>query len=127
MTCRFIGNILPSLVILYIYIYVPKEVSFDYNIYIYYGHGRRHGIFQLLTAWADGPNMITQCPIRPGKSYTYKFNIIGQEGTLWWHAHVSILRATVYGALIILPREGPKAYPFPQPYEEVPILLGTYT
>ncbi|KAG1365828.1 Laccase [Cocos nucifera] len=70
--------------------------------------------------------MITQCPIRPGKSYTYKFNIIGQEGTLWWHAHVSILRATVYGALIILPREGPKAYPFRQPYKEVPILLGEW-
>ncbi|XP_008801383.2 laccase-25-like [Phoenix dactylifera] len=85
-----------------------------------------HGILQLLTAWADGPNMITQCPIRPGKSYTYKYTITGQEGTLWWHAHVSVLRATVYGALIILPREGPKAYPFPRPYKEFPILLGEW-
>jgi len=70
--------------------------------------------------------MITQCPIVPGNSYTYKFNIIGQEGTLWWHAHVSTLRATVYGALIIRPRAGTHAYPFPKPYKEVPILLGTY-
>ncbi|CAH1432229.1 unnamed protein product [Lactuca virosa] len=40
----------------------------------------------------------------PGNSYTYRFNITGQEGTLWWHAHVQWLRATVYGALVIRPR-----------------------
>lgn len=84
----------------------------------------RHGIFQQLTAWADGPNLMTQCPIVPGKRYTYKFNVIGQEGTLWWHAHVSVLRATVYGALIIRPRSGTHGYPFPKPHKEVPILLG---
>ncbi|KAJ4704540.1 Laccase [Melia azedarach] len=91
-----------------------------YNLTIHW-----HGIFQLLSGWADGPNMITQCPIRPGTSYTYKFKIINQEGTLWWHAHVSWLRATVYGALIIRPREGHK-YPFPKPDKEVPILLGEW-
>lgn len=68
--------------------------------------------------------MVTQCPIRPGNSYTYKFNVTGQEGTLWWHAHVSFLRATVHGALIIRPRGGPKRCPFPQPHHEVPIVLG---
>lgn len=76
------------------------------------------------TAWADGPEFITQCPIRPGKSYTYRFTIQGQEGTLWWHAHSSWLRATVYGALIIHPKEG-ENYPFPKPKRETPILLGT--
>ncbi|CAA6656766.1 unnamed protein product [Spirodela intermedia] len=80
----------------------------------------QHGIFQLLSGWADGPSYVTQCPIRPGNSYTYRFKIVGQEGTLWWHAHVSFLRATVHGALIILPRAGTKAYPFPKPYREVP-------
>ncbi|KAJ4830027.1 Laccase-7 [Turnera subulata] len=84
-----------------------------------------HGIFQKLTPWADGPDMITQCPIGPGGSYTYKFNIIDQEGTLWWHAHVSMLRATVYGALIIRPRSG-HSYPFPKPDKEIPILLGEW-
>ncbi|KAM0948344.1 putative laccase [Dioscorea sansibarensis] len=83
-----------------------------------------HGIFQLLSGWADGPSYVTQCPILPGNKYTYKFNIIAQEGTLWWHAHFSSLRTTVYGALIIQPRAGPNAYPFPKPYKEVPILLG---
>ncbi|KAJ6806881.1 laccase-25-like precursor [Iris pallida] len=85
-----------------------------------------HGIFQQLTAWADGPNFITQCPIVPGNSYTYRFNITGQEGTLWWHAHASFLRATVYGAIIIRPRAGTKAYPFPKPHKEFPIILGEW-
>ncbi|KAG9453252.1 hypothetical protein H6P81_006156 [Aristolochia fimbriata] len=91
-----------------------------YNITIHW-----HGIFQLLSGWADGPSYVTQCPIRPGSKYTYKFNITGQEGTLWWHAHFSVLRATVYGALIIRPRSS-MPYPFPKPYREVPILLGEW-
>ncbi|THU64927.1 hypothetical protein C4D60_Mb01t31650 [Musa balbisiana] len=53
------------------------------------------------TAWADGPEFVTQCPIRPGGSYTYRFTIEGQEGTLWWHAHSSWLRATQKMSLAI--------------------------
>lgn len=83
----------------------------------------RHGIFQKLSGWADGPEYVTQCPIVPGNSYTYKFKITGQEGTLWWHAHSSWLRATVHGALIIRPKSG-HSYPFPKPHKEVPILFG---
>ncbi|KAK4748230.1 hypothetical protein SAY87_014816 [Trapa incisa] len=92
-----------------------------YNLTIHW-----HGIFQLLSAWADGPSFITQCPIPPGSSYTYRFTITGQEGTLWWHAHVSWLRASVYGALIIHPKKGHLGYPFPKPYKEVPLILGEW-
>ncbi|KOM58270.1 hypothetical protein LR48_Vigan11g130400 [Vigna angularis] len=53
-----------------------------YNITLHW-----HGIFQLLSAWADGPESVTQCPIRPGERYTYKYNITGQEGE-WWNANV---------------------------------------
>ncbi|KAE8099289.1 hypothetical protein FH972_017282 [Carpinus fangiana] len=91
-----------------------------YNITIHW-----HGVFQLLSGWADGPEYVTQCPIRPGNSYTYKFKITGQEGTLWWHAHSSWLRATVHGALIIHPRAG-HSYPFPKAHKEVPILFGEW-
>lgn len=84
-----------------------------------------HGIFQILSGWADGPEFATQCPIRPGHSYTYRFNVTGQEGTLWWHAHVGWLRATVYGALIIRPRPG-NSFPFPKPHREFPIVLGEW-
>ncbi|KAE9451521.1 hypothetical protein C3L33_16572, partial [Rhododendron williamsianum] len=81
--------------------------------------------FVIRTAWADGPEFVTQCPIRPGASYTYRFTITGQEGTLWWHAHSSWLRATVYGAIIIHPKEG-SSYPFPKPTRETPLLLGEW-
>ncbi|XP_075639636.1 laccase-7-like [Castanea sativa] len=91
-----------------------------YNITIHW-----HGIFQKLSGWADGPEYVTQCPIVPGNSYTYKFKITEQEGTLWWHAHVSWLRATVHGALIIHPKSG-HSYPFPKPDKEVPILFGEW-
>ena len=83
----------------------------------------RHGIRQMRNPWADGPEYITQCPIRPGQSYTYRFTIEDQEGTLWWHAHSRWLRATVYGALIIYPRLG-SPYPFSMPKRDIPILLG---
>ncbi|TKW17744.1 hypothetical protein SEVIR_5G388000v4 [Setaria viridis] len=85
-----------------------------------------HGVIQRGTPWADGPEMVTQCPIRPGTRYTYRFNVSGQEGTLWWHAHASFLRATVHGALIIRPRAGAGAYPFPTPDGEAVVLLGEW-
>ncbi|CAK9319905.1 unnamed protein product [Citrullus colocynthis] len=84
-----------------------------------------HGVFQLLSAWADGPENITQCPIRPGGNYTYKFQIKEQEGTLWWHAHSSWLRATVHGTLLIRPKFN-RPLPYPKPYKQVPILLGEW-
>nr|GEW15805.1 laccase-12-like [Tanacetum cinerariifolium] len=89
------------------------------------GKQLEHGVRQMTTAWADGPEFITQCPIRPGASYTYRFTISGQEGTLWWHAHSSWLRATVYGSIIIHPREG-YSYPFPKPKREAVIALGEW-
>ncbi|KAK1410787.1 hypothetical protein QVD17_37326 [Tagetes erecta] len=83
-----------------------------------------HGIKQVRTGWADGPAYVTQCPIRPGQSYTYKFTVSGQRGTLWWHAHIAWQRATVYGAFIIYPR---MPYPFAAPVDaEVPIIFGEW-
>ncbi|KAM3404516.1 hypothetical protein ACQJBY_007543 [Aegilops geniculata] len=84
-----------------------------------------HGVRQLRSAWADGPAYITQCPMRPGQSYVYNFRIVGQRGTLWWHAHFSWLRATLHGPLVILPPRG-VPYPFPKPYREAPLMLGEW-
>ncbi|GJS67128.1 laccase-2-like protein [Tanacetum coccineum] len=84
-----------------------------------------HGIRQLRTGWADGPAYITQCPIQTGQSYVYNFTIIGQTGTLWYHAHVSWIRATLYGPIVILPRLN-TSYPFVKPYKEVPIMFGEW-
>ncbi|KQK15785.1 hypothetical protein BRADI_1g24910v3 [Brachypodium distachyon] len=84
-----------------------------------------HGIRQLRSGWADGPAYVAQCPIQIGQSYVYNFNITGQRGTLWWHAHISWIRATVYGAIVILPELG-IPYPLAAPHEEVPILFGEW-
>ncbi|KAI4373501.1 hypothetical protein MLD38_011620 [Melastoma candidum] len=84
-----------------------------------------HGIRQLRSGWADGPAYITQCPIQTGQSYLYNFTVIGQRGTLWWHAHISWLRSTVYGPLIILPKSN-DSYPFAKPHKEVPIIFGEW-
>ncbi|KAG4936778.1 hypothetical protein JHK82_050995 [Glycine max] len=81
-----------------------------------------HGVLQLFSPWADGPEYVTQCTIRPRSKYTYKFNVTQQEGTVWWHAHASYLRATVHGAFIIQPRSG--QFPFPKPYKQIPLILG---
>lgn len=82
-----------------------------------------HGVRQLRSGWADGPAYVTQCPIQTGQSYVYNFTLVGQRGTLFWHAHISWLRATLYGPIIILPKRH-QSYPFPQPFREVPIVFG---
>ncbi|KAG2272445.1 hypothetical protein Bca4012_085609 [Brassica carinata] len=75
-----------------------------------------------MTMWADGPSMITQCPIKPGNSYAYRFNITGQEGTLWWHAH-----AFSYGppyTVLSLPALNPVTLTrFPNPTKKFPSYL----
>ncbi|KAM0899823.1 hypothetical protein ACQ4PT_021055 [Festuca glaucescens] len=85
----------------------------------------RHGIRQLRTGWADGPAYITQCPIQTGQTYVYRFTVTGQRGTLWWHAHISWIRSTVYGAIVVLPKLG-VPYPFPAPHKEIPVILGEW-
>ncbi|PUZ45615.1 hypothetical protein GQ55_8G239000 [Panicum hallii var. hallii] len=85
-----------------------------------------HGLKQRLNCWADGVPMITQCPIPPNYNFTYRFDVADQEGTLWWHAHVTCLRATLHGAFIIRPRTGASSYPFPKPDKEVPIIIGEW-
>ncbi|KAK7338665.1 hypothetical protein VNO77_19289 [Canavalia gladiata] len=84
-----------------------------------------HGIRQLGSGWADGPAYVTQCPIQKGQSYVYNYTIVGQRGTLLWHAHISWLRATLYGPIIILPKHG-LPYPFTKPHKEVPIIFGEW-
>ncbi|CAO2142559.1 unnamed protein product [Urochloa humidicola] len=85
-----------------------------------------HGVRQRQNCWADGVPMITQYPILPNHNFTYRLNVTGQEGTLWWHAHVPGLRATLHGAFVIQPRHGASSYPFQKPDKEVPIIIGDW-
>jgi FtsP/CotA-like multicopper oxidase with cupredoxin domain len=83
----------------------------------------RHGVKQPRNPWSDGPENITQCPIQPGTNFTYEVIFSTEEGTLWWHAHSDWSRATVHGAIIILPTPA-TTYPFPKPYAQETIVLG---
>ncbi|XP_031107164.1 laccase-4-like isoform X2 [Ipomoea triloba] len=84
-----------------------------------------HGVRQLRTGWSDGPAYITQCPIQTGQTFIYNFTLTGQRGTLLWHAHINWQRATVHGAIVILPKRG-VPYPFPKPDKEEVIVLGEW-
>ncbi|AES63403.2 laccase-14 [Medicago truncatula] len=92
----------------------------DYNITIHW-----HGARQVRNPWSDGPEYITQCPIKSGNMFKQIIHLTTEEGTIWWHAHNGWARATVHGAVIIYPKHG-HTYPFPKPHAEVPIILGEW-
>ncbi|CAB4320011.1 unnamed protein product [Prunus armeniaca] len=84
-----------------------------------------HGVKQPRNPWYDGPENVTQCPIQAGSNFTYKVIFSTEEGTLWWHAHSDWTRATVYGAIIILPALN-TTYPFATPDGEETLVLGSW-
>ncbi|CAN6162688.1 unnamed protein product [Urochloa humidicola] len=95
----------------------------DKNITIHW-----HGVDQPRNPWSDGPEYITQCPIQPGGAFTYRVILSQEEGTLWWHAHTGFDRATVLGAIVILPNHG-ATFPFPPTVETEsipPIIIGEW-
>lgn len=59
-----------------------------------------HGIKQVGTAWSDGVPGVTQCPIGPGETFVYEFQL-DAPGTLWWHSHTGMQKSSLYGALIV--------------------------
>lgn len=84
-----------------------------------------HGVKQPRNPWYDGPEFITQCPIQPGRNFTYEIILSDEEGTLWWHAHSDWTRATVHGAIVILPAQG-TTYPFPAPDAQETLVLASW-
>jgi CopA family copper-resistance protein len=58
-----------------------------------------HGIF--LPNKEDGVPLLTQMPIAPGATYTYRFPVI-QQGTHWYHSHSGLQEQIgLYGSLIL--------------------------
>ena len=71
-----------------------------------------HGIHQTGTPGSDGVAFISQRPILPGQTFTYKFTA-EPHGTSFYHAHIGDQRSMgLYGGLIIYPSF--KFYPQPQ-------------
>ena len=68
-----------------------------------------HGLLQKATPWFDGVPSVQQCPIAPGKSFTYSF-VADLYGTSWWHSHYSAQYVGgLHGPMII---HGPKNVPY---------------
>jgi len=61
-----------------------------------------HGLFQNGTNWMDGTVGVTQCPIPPNHSFTYRFNVTSQSGTYYYHSHAGMQASDgLVGPLII--------------------------
>ncbi|XP_061184675.1 uncharacterized protein LOC133192695 [Saccostrea echinata] len=66
-----------------------------------------HGIEQRGTPSMDGAGFASQCPIDPGQSFTYTFNV-GQGGTYWYRSQSGVQRGRgLYGALVVRERNPP--------------------
>ncbi|KAK8172122.1 multicopper oxidase [Phyllosticta citrichinensis] len=61
-----------------------------------------HGLFMNGSNWMDGTVGVTQCPVAPNANMTYRFEVRGQSGTYWYHAHMGMQTADgLYGPLIV--------------------------
>lgn len=57
------------------------------------------------TPWSDGVAGVTQIPIPPGGSFTYKFKAT-QYGSYWYHSHtLDQMEDGLYGPIVLHPRQ----------------------
>lgn len=83
-----------------------------------------HGLRQLKTPFMDGVPGTTQCPIRAGESFTYRFSVEDETGTYWWHSHSGNTQADgLHGGLIVHSPDQP--YLKGRDYEEERIVYVT--
>ncbi|KAH9038744.1 laccase [Lactarius pseudohatsudake] len=67
-----------------------------------------HGIFQKGSNYADGSAFVSQCPVIPDQSFTYKFRTGEQAGTYWYHSHFKTQYCDgLRGALVIYDPDDP--------------------
>ncbi|XP_042495832.1 L-ascorbate oxidase-like [Macadamia integrifolia] len=84
-----------------------------------------HGIRQIGTPWSDGTEGVTQCPILPGETHTYKY-VVDKPGTYLYHAHYGMQRAAgLYGSIRVSVPDG-VAVPFSYDYDRSIILTDLY-
>ena len=70
-----------------------------------------HGVEQRGTYWMDGAGTVSQCPIVPGTSFTYIFNV-STAGTFWYHSHSGAQKSEgLFGALVVKNETETKNYP----------------
>ena len=80
-----------------------------------------HGMPVKGAPWFDGVPGVSQCPIAPGSSFTYRFRA-EVYGSSWWHSHFSAqYTAGVWGPMIIY---GPKHVQYD--VDLGPVMIGDY-
>lgn len=85
-----------------------------------------HGVF--LPNLEDGVPWLTQMPIAPGATYTYRFPVI-QNGTHWYHSHSGLQEQIgMYGMLIFQKRrDDPTFREGIDDLHTVPVILSEWT
>ena len=85
-----------------------------------------HGVF--LPNKEDGVPYLTQMPIEPNETFTYRFPII-QSGTHWYHSHSGLQEQLgMYGSLVLLKKkDDPTFRKGIDDLPEVPIILSEWT
>ncbi|KAG4221615.1 hypothetical protein PC116_g29909, partial [Phytophthora cactorum] len=79
------------------------------------------------TNWMDGAAGVTQCPIAPGSSYRYRFNVTGQAGTYFYHGHQGVQALSgLVGPLVIHSRDEATHKPIPYSSDRVVLLQDWY-
>ncbi|KAF5005330.1 hypothetical protein FDECE_8226 [Fusarium decemcellulare] len=80
-------------VVVHVHNYSPENITVHY-----------HGIEMKGTPWSDGVPGVTQHPIEPGCSFTYKFEAT-QHGSYWYHSHFrGQIEDGLFGPIVIHPR-----------------------
>lgn len=86
-----------------------------------------HGLYQNGTNYMDGTVGTTNCPIAPGHSFTYRFNVTGQTGSYWYHSHVSMQASDgLVGPLVIHSRKEKELQKVPYVQDRVVLLSDHY-
>lgn len=85
-----------------------------------------HGVF--LPNKEDGVPWLTQKPIEPGTTYTYRFPII-QHGTHWYHSHSGLQEQIgMYGSFVMKKKDDDKTFiKGIDDLPTVPIILSEWT
>ena len=77
-----------------------------------------HGMTQKGTPSMDGAAYITQCPIPPRHTFTYRFKAT-PSGTTWYHPHTANLRSDGHYGVIIVHKDRPTI-------SELPLLISDW-
>ena len=85
-----------------------------------------HGVY--LPNKEDGVPYVTQMPIEPNETFTYRFPII-QSGTHWYHSHSGLQEQIgMYGSLVLLKKKDDPTFRIGiDDLPEVPIILSEWT